>query len=93
MNTHTLTLTDDELRIVITSLRTRETRLRQRQRRSERIADRYRAGAVPPPDYKMPDGPAIIKEQEERIAKIDKLIAASEALRGHLDDAKEIQII
>lgn len=93
MNTHTITLTDDELRIVITSLRTRETRLRQRQRRSERIADKYRAGAVPPPDYKMPDGPAIVKEQEAKIAKIDELIAASETLRGYLDDAKEKQIL
>lgn len=41
----------------------------------------------------MPDGPSIVKVQEAKIAKIDKLIAASEALRGYLDDAKEIQIL
>lgn len=92
-HTHTLTLTDDELYTVIAGLKVRETRLLQHKRRAERIADKYRAGAVPPPDYKMPDGPSIVKVQEAKIAKIDRLLTASVVLRGYLDDAKEKQIL
>lgn len=49
MNTHTITLTDDELYAVIAGLKVRENRLLQRKRRAERIADKYEGGAVPPP--------------------------------------------